>query len=89
MVLGLAEPARPLLDRFAGAVVGLRFRVEVGQVVGDVDLPVGGGGVSFYRLILFPSRARHAVVGVVPGLLDVFVRYVSHDIGERIPCRGA
>ena len=38
--------------------------------------------LSFYRLILFTSRARHAVVGVVPGLLDVFVGYVSHDIGE-------
>ena len=46
MVLGLAEPARGPLDRFGGAVVGLGFGRQVGQLVGHVDLPVGGGGVD-------------------------------------------
>ena len=46
MVLGLAEPARGVLDRLAGAVVGLRFGLQVGQLVGHIDLPVGGGGVD-------------------------------------------
>ena len=46
VVLGLAEPARGPLDRFAGAVVGLGFGRQVGQVIGHVDLPVGGGGVD-------------------------------------------
>jgi len=47
-----------------------------------VTFEIGGGGVPFYRLILFTAVVRHAVVGLVPGLLDVFVGYVSHDIGE-------
>ena len=46
MVLGLAEPASAVLDRLAGAVVGLRFGLQVGQLVRHVDVPVGGGGVD-------------------------------------------
>jgi hypothetical protein len=46
VVLGLAEPASPVLDRLAGAVVDLGFGLQVGQLVGAVDLPVGGGGVD-------------------------------------------
>ena len=46
VVLGLAEPALPSLDRHAETVVGVRFGLQVGQLVGAVDLPVGGGGVD-------------------------------------------
>ena len=46
VVLGLAEPASPALDRLADSVVDLRFGPQVGPLVGAVDLPVGGGGVD-------------------------------------------
>ena len=89
MVLGLAEPTRPVLDRLGNTVVGLRYGFKVGQIVGDVDLPVGGGGIPFYRLIMFTAMAQHAVVALIPGLVDVSVGYMSDDIGGRIPGRGA
>jgi hypothetical protein len=61
VVLGLAEPASPLLDRFRGAVVGLRFRVEVGEFVGHVDLPVGGGGVDEHDVHVQVEQVRDRV----------------------------
>ena len=45
--------------------------------------------VPFYRLIMFTAIAQHAVVDRVSGTTDVSVGYMSHDIGERVPCRGA
>src|SRR6266571_297001 len=45
--------------------------------------------LPFYRLIVLTAVARHAVLGLVPRLFDALVGYVSHDIGERVPCRSA
>jgi hypothetical protein len=45
--------------------------------------------VSLYRLIMVTACAQHAVGGPVPGMLDASVGYMSHDIGERVSCRGA
>lgn len=46
MALGLTELARTVLDRLGGTVIGFGFGLQVDQFVGDVDLPVGGGGVD-------------------------------------------
>jgi hypothetical protein len=46
VVRGLAQPASPVLDRRGGAVVGLGFGLQIGQFVGHIDVPVGGGGVD-------------------------------------------
>ena len=61
MVLGLAEPARPALDRLGDPVVGLRFRVQVGQLVGAVDLPVGGGRIDEDDVHIQVQQVRHRV----------------------------
>jgi hypothetical protein len=89
VVLGLAEPARGVLDRLRGAVVGLRFRVELGQFVGDVDLPVGGGGVSLYRLILPVRAQRHAEDTAVFASGGPLVGYVSHGCDDGASGRAA
>lgn len=52
MVLGLAEPACPVLDRLGATVVGLGVGGQLGQLVGGVDLPVGGGGISEYDILI-------------------------------------
>jgi hypothetical protein len=43
VVLGLAQPAGPDLDRLADTIIVGRVVVEAGEFVGDLDLPVGGG----------------------------------------------
>src|SRR5271166_3910495 len=40
VVLGLAEPTRPALDHLADPLIGPRFGLQVGQLVGAVDLPL-------------------------------------------------
>src|SRR5271166_3311305 len=89
VVLGLAEPARRVLDRFHGAVVGLRFGCQVGQFVGHVDLPVGGGGVSLYRLILPREEWRHAEEAVIFASGGSLVGYVSHGCDDGASGRAA
>ena len=46
VVLGLAEPARPLSTGLQAPSSASGFGLQVGQLVGAVDLPVGGGGVD-------------------------------------------
>ena len=89
MVLGLAEPTLPALDRLARPVVGLRVRLQVGQLVGAVDLPVGGGGVSLYRLILPVRAQRHAEDTVVFASVGTLVGYVSHGCDDGASGRAA
>ncbi len=45
MVLGLAECPYPALDGLADPVVVDRIIVEVGELVGDLDLPIRRGGI--------------------------------------------
>ena len=61
VVLGLAEPTLPALDRLAHPVVGLRVRLQVGQLVGAVDLPVGGGGIHEDDVDVQVQQVRHRV----------------------------
>jgi hypothetical protein len=56
VVGGFAEPAGPDLDRLADTIIVGRVVVEAGEFVGDLDLPVGAGGISVYRLIRSSPR---------------------------------
>ena len=84
MVGGLAEPARGVLDRLAGAVVGLRFRVEVGEFVGDVDLPVGGGGVDEDDVDVQVQQVRDRVEDRRGDLAQGVEQKVHHPIGRVV-----
>ena len=89
VVLGLAEPARRVLDRFHGAVVGLRFGLQVGQFVGHVDLPVGGGGVDEDDVDVEVEQVRDRVEDLRGDLAQSVEQKVHHPIRRVVGKSGA